>query len=140
MNEIPLEKVDEFTSGNYKNTPKCLICKTKNCYIIIDQKLVKKCQKHEKKSIFWQKRPENEEIQPQNFKNIYLYSTTCKNCVHDISRNYISDEEVQHFINNRCVSDQKCADCKTKSCFIRINNKGKYFTKKCSFCIGVRNL
>ena len=140
MNEIPLEKVDAFTSGNFKHTPQCLICHKKNCYIIVDQKLKKNSQKYEKIGNFWQKRHKKEEIMRPKSKTRYFYSKTCKNCVCDISRNYITDLEVVHFIDNRCVSQQKCDVCKIKSCFIRINEKGKYFTKKCSSCIGVRNL
>ena len=140
MNEITLEKVNQFTSGNYENTPKCSVCNTKKCYIIIDQKMVKKAPKTRIFGQFGSKNEENRQKTSQKFKNTYFYSPTCKNCVQHIPHEYITDEEVIKFIENRCVSDKKCVDCGKTSCFIRINNKGKYFTKKCSSCIGVRNL
>ena len=140
MNEITLEEVDHFTSGNYKNTPKCSQCLTKNCYIIIDSKKVENGPKTPIFDQFWLKNDKNALKTTQIFKNRYFYSATCKNCVQYIHHEYITDEEVMKFIENHCISEQKCVDCRKNSCFIRINTKGKYFTKKCSSCIGVRNL
>ena len=116
MDEITLEKVNLFTSGDYKDTPQCSICNQKNCYIIIKQKVVKNVKSHFIDQV-WRKNEENEQNPPQIFKNIYFYSPTCKTCVQDISREYITDREVMKFIDNQCVSAQKCLDCGKKLMF-----------------------
>ena len=63
----------------------------------------------------------------------YYYSLHCKNCKPD--QTYITDASVNKFIESKFTNSPICVKCKKRNTFIKIDAKGRYFSKKCPFCI-----
>lgn len=119
MKKITGGEVEKYTSKKYTNTPFCDICKTKRCYIIVDTKY---------KTITSFNAPDV----IQEYSN-YYYSKQCQTCVPD--EQYITDASINTFIQSGFTSSPLCSKCKTERTFIKIDDRGRYFSKRCASCI-----
>ena len=70
-------------------------------------------------------------------KGEYYYSNVCHGCRSSIPRVYVEDKVVNNYIDSKFKKGPLCEQCKKKCCFIRIDVLGRYFTKKCTSCIGM---
>ncbi len=138
MSQLSEDKVSQYVAGDYTGVPKCSVCKENICYIIVD---IKDCvSKSEERVIgdsisflstghsYTRERKVTSEI------SSYSYSRVCQSCI--IKHDYITDASVNVFISSGFRKAPLCATCKEAPTFIRIEDGGKYFTKKCSTCMG----
>jgi hypothetical protein len=107
MQKINEEEVRQYIDKNYQNTPLCTKCCEIRCYIIVDTR-----------------DEENKQ---------YYYSLHCNNC--SPNHTYIADADVNNFIESKFTSSPLCTKCNERNTFIKIDAKGRYFSKECAYCI-----
>lgn len=107
MQPINEEEVQRYIDKKYQNTPPCARCREFRPYIIVDTR-----------------DEENKQ---------YYYSSYCHDCSPD--HTYITDAEVNQFIESKFTSSPLCKKCNERNTFIMIDHKGRYFSENCTYCI-----
>ena len=106
MQKINEEEVHLYIDKNYQNTPLCAKCREIRCYIIVDTR-------------------------DEENKQFY-YSSHCNNC--SPNHTYIADADVNKFIESKFTSSPICKKCNERNTVIKIDAKGRYFSKECPYC------
>ena len=107
MQQINKKEVQLYINKNYQNTTLCTKCCKNRPYIIVGAR---------------------DEGNKQ-----YYYSAYCHDCSPD--HTYITDADVNKFIESKFTSSPLCKKCNERNTFIKIDAKGRYFSKECTYCI-----
>ena len=132
MKPLGKDAVNQYLAGDYTNVPKCNVCSKKNCYIIVETKIEKQVPNNMYGIHFLACCSHPEEKKRKEYRT-YYYSTTCNTC--KPKQTYITDASMNAFIEADCKYGPMCLQCQKEYCFIKIEEGGKIFTKKCSSCL-----
>ena len=130
-----MDEVDRFISKDYTNTPSCYVCSLRHCYIIVERiKRELNAAPPTNSSIYFSNSKIKTTPSRSNLVNTtYYYSETCNCC--QTKKSYITDMSFNAFVDSGFTASPLCEQCQKRHTYIKIDNIGKYFTKKCSPCI-----